>query len=100
MKLNYRHPKTGKPSTVNLPDHWVDLYLTVVVESGKEDADLSCSKKRATVELLAWCVDKYFDPTTRPTKKLPDPSDCTLTSYCEAYMASAIKDRYLIKTGG
>lgn len=26
MKINYKNPKTGKPSTVNIADWWVQTY--------------------------------------------------------------------------
>lgn len=26
MKINFRHPKTGKPSTVSIADWWVELF--------------------------------------------------------------------------
>ena len=96
MKINYKNPKTGKPSTVNLPDHWVNVYLSVMAGSWARlgpDAD----RKAAIDQLLHFCLERYFDPTGNNDLPLmpdsPGPSECTFTTYLETYMASTIESR-------
>lgn len=99
MKINFKNPQTGKPSTVVLADHWVKVYLKVM-ESSWQDHDQPDHKREAITHMITCCADRYFDPTTNNQEPLTEfglcPKDCTFTTYLETYMAQMVYSRYLL----
>jgi hypothetical protein len=81
MKINYKNPRTGKPSSVVIPDIWLAPFEIV---SGHGHALSGPFPWPSFVQSQA---DMYFsDSPCIP----PGSSPKTFTGYCEAVMAQRV----------
>jgi hypothetical protein len=82
MKINYKNPRTGKPSSVSIPNVWVVPYEMALGYSSPGDYPWP--------DFVQSEADFYFldfDFDSDP----PGSSPITFTGYCEAVMALRIR---------
>lgn len=80
MKINFKHPKTGKFSTVAIPDIWIAPFE---MASG-----CSVPGEYRWPAFIQCQADMYFsDSPCNP----PGSSPKTFTGYCEAVMALRVR---------
>jgi hypothetical protein len=80
MKINFQHPVTKKPSSVNLPDHWLSIYELFV-----STEDFEPNIRTFVNDAAAYYYQHYeTNPLTVRTK--------SFTHYCEKIIAYKINE--------
>jgi hypothetical protein len=80
MKINFKNPRTGKPSTASIPDFWVLPYEMALGYSAPGDYPWP--------DFVQSQANIYFsDSACNP----PGSSPKTFTGYCESVMSSRIR---------
>lgn len=80
MKINFKNPRTGKPSTASIPDVWVLPYEMALGYSAPGDYPWP--------DFVQSQANIYFSDSPC---NLPGSSPKTFTGYCEAVMALRIR---------